>query len=97
MKTLNLVFIFCALFTTSLCYLEDINNAVSSSPTIGPTYAWWVNWMLATVQGGVMSGCFFLGGWTSFWFNDGGYWIGYCMDKFLSTSLDGSAIYFTAN
>ena len=89
------VLVVLAMFVSNAaCYLEDINNAVKSSPDFYDTYNWWANWMLASMQGGIWSGCFFVGGWTTFWFNDGGYFIGYCVDKFLGTSLDGGSIYF---
>ena len=49
MKILFTLIVAVSLFATANCYLEDVNNAVNSNPTITASYAWWNNWMIAII------------------------------------------------
>ena len=60
--------------------------SAASTPTaptsMGPTYAWYANYALATMQIGIYVGCAGLGSITTFFANDGGWLYYYCLDVF---------------
>ena len=96
-QLIQIIIIASILVTYTNAYLSDINNPSQDPSDITGFHAWLYNWFLSYMQAGIAACCFHMGGITSFFTNDGGYFAGFCIDRFLGESMDGPSFFWVAN